>query len=450
MVWLADLNLLPVYISPSVVRLRGYTLEDLQHLPLERRLAPESCSLALGMRDEFLGKRDQKDQELPDPVTLELEFCKKDGSTFWSENTITLIRNDEGKPVQILAVGRDITERKRLENQIRRLASFPQMNPEPVIEINLEKEILFANPACQTLLEKLRMPGNPAAFLPPDIDEIIASLKKSRSDIISREVAVGDALFEESLTLSPGGLAVRIYAHDITSRHQETSALSRANRKLHLLSGITRHDIRNRLTGVLGYIELAKSSTSDPALLEYLSRSETSAVAIRHQIEFTKEYENLGSSVPAWQDVSSLIAAARTQLDLHGILLEDGVAGVSIYADPMFAKIIVHLIDNALRHGGTRLTRIRFSGSITPDGYILACEDNGIGIIKKDKAAIFRRVIAEDTKIGLFLMQEILALTMITIRENGEPERGARFELTVPSGAYRIVKGPGEIPGNGP
>jgi signal transduction histidine kinase len=266
----------------------------------------------------------------------------------------------------------------------------------------------------------------------------MAALKTSRPGVISREVSVGDALFDESLTLSPGGLAVRIYAHDVTIRHQATSALARANRKLHLLTGITRHDIRNRLTGVLGYIELAKSSTSDPALLEYLSRSETSAIGIRHQIEFTKEYENLGSGTPAWQDVSSLIAAARTQLDLHGITLEDHVSGVSIYADPMFAKIIVHLIDNALHHGGTQLNRIRFSGSITPEGYVLVCEDNGVGIIKKDKAAIFKRVIAEDTKIGLFLMQEILALTMIVIRETGEPERGARFELTVPTGAFRV------------
>jgi PAS domain S-box-containing protein len=438
MVWLSDLNLVPVYISPSVVRLRGYTLEELQQLPLDRRLAPESCALVLGMRDDLLGTNGQEGREVLETVTVELEFCKKDGGTFWSENTLTLVRNDQGKPVQILAVGRDITERKRLENQILRLASFPQMNPEPVLEISVGKEITFANPACQTLLDKLRMPGNPAAFLPPDIDEIIASLKTSRSGVISREVPVGDALFEESLILSPGGLSVRIYAHDITSRHQVTSALSRANRKLHLLTGITRHDIRNRLTGVLGYIELAKSSTGDPALLEYLSRSETSAIAIRHQIEFTKEYENMGSSAPAWHDVSSLIEAARTQIDLHGIALEDEVAGVSIYADPLFARIVVNLIDNALRHGGTQLSSIRFSGSVTPEGYVLVCEDNGVGVIKKDKAAIFKRVVGEDTKIGLFLMQEILALTMITIRETGEPERGARFELSVPPGAYRI------------
>ena len=441
MVWLLDLDLIPVYISPSVARLRGYSLEELRQLPLDHRLAPESSARALSMRDDLISMVDHKDVKAPEPVTLDLEFCKKDGSTFWSENTFTLIRDDEGKPVQILAVGRDSTERKRLENQILRLASFPQLNPEPVVEINLAKKITFSNPACQTLLEKLRMPGNPAAFLPPDIDEIIVSLKSSRSGVISREVPVGDAVFEESLTLSPGGLAVRIYAHDITSRHQETGALTRANRKLHLLTGITRHDIRNRLTAVLGFTDLAKSSTSDPALLDYLTRSENAAVAIRQQIEFTKEYENLGSSAPLWHDAVSLIASAKSQLDLRDVALETDVAGISIYADPMFAKIIAHLVDNALRHGGPEITRIRFSGSVTPDGYILVCEDDGIGISKKDKAAIFRRVIGEDTKIGLFLMQEVLALTMITVRETGEPGKGARFELTVPPGAYRVAAG---------
>jgi PAS domain S-box-containing protein len=444
MVWLSGIDLVPMYISPSVVRLRGYTLDELQQLPLERRLAPESCTVALGMLDELMGV---KGREVPDTVTVELEFCTKSGSTFWSENTVTLIRDDMGKPVQVLSVGRDITERKQLDNQVLRLASFPQLNPEPVIEISLAKEIMFANPACRTLLEKLRMPGNPAAFLPPDIDEIIASLKESPSGIVSREVAVGDSFFEESLTLSPGGLAVRIYAHDITARYQETSALARANRKLHLLTGITRHDIRNRLTAVLGYIDLAKSSTGDPTLLEYLTRSETAAVSIRHQIEFTKEYENLGSSAPVWHEFSSIVAAAREQTGSGGVTILNDVAGVSIYADPMFDHIIRHLIDNAVRHGGEHLTRIRFSGSATPDGYMLVCEDDGVGVPKKDKAAIFKRVVAEDTKIGLFLIQEILALTLITIRETGEPEKGARFEMTVPPGAYRVeLSG---APGNG-
>jgi len=439
MVWLSDLDLVPIYISPSVIRLRGYTLAELQQLPLEHRLAPESCTLVLGMREDLLDKRDLAGRELPEQITLELEFCKKGGGTFWSENTLTLICDDEGKPLQVLAVGRDITERKHLENQVLRLNSIQQLNPEPVIEINLGKEITYANPACQFWLAKLRMPDTPAAFLPPDIDEIIASLKETRTGVISREVAVGDAVFEEFLTLSPGGLAVWIYAHDITCRNQTTGALARANRKLHLLTGITRHDIRNRLTAVLGYIDLAKSSTNDPALRDYLSRSEIAAVAIGRQVEFTKEYENLGSSAPVWHELSFLIASARSQTDLHGITLSEDVAGVSVLADPLFARIIAHLIENALRHGGAQLSSVRFSGSVTQSGYVFVCEDDGVGIPKKEKAAIFRRVIGEDMKTDLFMMQEICSLTMIMIRETGEPGKGARFEITVPPGAYRVA-----------
>lgn len=441
MVWLTDLDLVPVYISPSVVRLRGFTLQELQKLPLERRLAPESCALALEIRDRLLGQGTIPGKDLPESLTIELELYKKDHSTFWSENTVTLVRDEDNRPFRILLVGRDITERKLLENQVLRIASFPELNPEPIIEITVEKELMYANPACRERLKKLRMPDDPAAFFPPDIDEIIISLKESRSDTVVREVPVGDAVFAESLTLSPGGLAVRIHAHDITERHQMTGALARANRKLNLLSGITRHDIRNRLTAVLGYLELARTSTPDPALIEYISRSEASAVGIRHLIEFTKEYETLGSTAPVWHDVTALIASARAQLDLHGITLEDDVSGLFIYADPMFARVIVHLADNALRHGGAQLSRIRFSGTVTPDGYMFVCEDDGAGIDKKEKAAIFRRVVGRDTNMGLFLVREILSLTNIVIRETGEPGKGARFELMIPPGGFRAGRG---------
>jgi PAS domain S-box-containing protein len=449
MVWLSDLDLVPLYISPSVVRLRGYTLAELQNLPLDRRMTPESCAVVLGMRDRLTGSKDPGHKNHPASLTIEIEFCRKDGSTFWSENTFTLIRDDEGRPARILGVGRDITERLLLENRIRRIASFPELDPEPVIEINLDREILYASPACLTLLKKLHMPDNPAAFLPPDIEGIIRSLQESRSPVFCREVTVGDAVFAESLTLSPGGLAVRIYAHDITDLYHAIDALARANRKLHRLTGIVRHDIRNRLMGVLGYIELAKSSTGDPTLLDYLTRSETAAVGIRHQIEFTKEYENIGSSPPGWQDVSALIAAARTKLDLRGIILGDEVAGLSIYADPLLSRVITHLIGNALGHGGAHLSRIRFSGSVTPEGYVLACEDDGAGIPETEKTEIFKRVAGKYKKMGLFLVQEILSLTMIMIRERGEPGKGARFELTVPPGGYRITQKPENAPGTG-
>ena len=68
---------------------------------------------------------------------------------------------------------------------------------------------------------------------------------------------------------------------------------------------------------------------------------------------------------------------------------------------------------------------------------IIVVEDNGIGVPEHDKEHIFGRGVGKHTGLGLFLVREILAITGITIRETGEPGKSARFEITVPPGAYR-------------
>jgi signal transduction histidine kinase len=64
-------------------------------------------------------------------------------------------------------------------------------------------------------------------------------------------------------------------------------------------------------------------------------------------------------------------------------------------------------------------------------------EDNGMGIPVKDKQRIFSKGIGKNSGLGLFLIKEILAITRIMIIENGEPGRGARFEMLVPEGMAR-------------
>jgi len=54
-----------------------------------------------------------------------------------------------------------------------------------------------------------------------------------------------------------------------------------------------------------------------------------------------------------------------------------------------------------------------------------------------EKKNIFKRGVGKNTGLGLFLVSEILALTGITIQENGEPGKGARFEMLVPKGAWK-------------
>ncbi len=71
---------------------------------------------------------------------------------------------------------------------------------------------------------------------------------------------------------------------------------------------------------------------------------------------------------------------------------------------------------------------------------VVTFEDDGDGIGAKDKERLFERGFGKNTGLGLFLSREILSITGITITENGEPGKGARFELAVPAGQYRGVK----------
>ncbi|MCX6689039.1 MAG: HAMP domain-containing sensor histidine kinase [Methanoregula sp.] len=81
---------------------------------------------------------------------------------------------------------------------------------------------------------------------------------------------------------------------------------------------------------------------------------------------------------------------------------------------------------------------IRVSSQESATGLLIVCEDDGVGISAEDKKRLFTRGFGKNTGLGLFLSREILAITGITITENGNPGKGARFEITVPKGMWRM------------
>jgi PAS domain S-box-containing protein len=222
------------------------------------------------------------------------------------------------------------------------------------------------------------------------------------------------------------------------SRAQE--AYQRANEKLNLLSSITRHDISNQLMALKGFLEFSKKSLDDPARMsEFIAREEAITGIIEHQIAFTRSYQNMGVREPGWQDVEAAFRNAGASLPLGHVGLQSDCPGLLVYADPLFEKVFYNVIDNALRYGGEHLTSIRISSQETPDGLVLVCQDDGAGVSAADKQHLFERGFGKNTGLGLFLVREILGITGITIKETGEPGKGARFEMLVPVGMYRIT-----------
>ncbi len=224
-----------------------------------------------------------------------------------------------------------------------------------------------------------------------------------------------------------------------TELRESEAALSRANKKLTMLSSITRHDIKNQLIALSGYLELSKEKQgSIPVISEYLDKEMSIAETIGLQIDFTKAYEDMGTTAPVWQNVNECIRRAVAAMPMREVRLDLDRSDLAIYADPLFEKVFYNLIENALRHGGDTMTKISISSHETEKGLVLICEDDGVGIIKGDKTHLFERGFGKHTGLGLFLSSEILSITGITITENGEPGKGARFEMNVPKGAYRF------------
>ena len=108
-------------------------------------------------------------------------------------------------------------------------------------------------------------------------------------------------------------------AVDITDHKQAMEALSQANNKLNLLNNVTRHDILNQLTVLIGFLELSREDTTDPQLITYITKEEQAAEAIKKQILFTRDYQNIGVHSPGWYDIGETVSLAIATIDLAGV-----------------------------------------------------------------------------------------------------------------------------------
>ena len=389
--------------------------------------------------------------------TCTLLLKRGDGSMFPAHlEGIRITGSDGVIKVRIAII--DVTDRRKVEITLQerdtQLQATLESTADGILAVDNRGKVLQAN---RRFAEIWKIPhpimecGEDQIlldFVLGQLNDPEAFLKKVqllyRSDDMDMDIITlkDDRVFERysSPMIMEGSSIGRVWSYrDVTERKRAEVALQQANKKLTTLSIITRHDINNQLSVILGYMDMLECKEHDPALTANFRIVSTAAQRIASMIQFTKEYENIGINPPGWQDCFTLVDTASKQVQLGKIKVKnDLAAGTEVFADPLFVKVCYNLMDNAVQYG-KKITTIRFSFEVHNDDHVMVCEDDGVGIPVNEKVKIFERGFGKNSGVGLPLSREILSITGITITETSEPGSGARFEMAVPKDMYRII-----------
>ncbi len=226
-------------------------------------------------------------------------------------------------------------------------------------------------------------------------------------------------------------MGVITFTLDITRRKMMEEELELARKKLYLLGSITRHDLLNQLTALNGYLGIAQYKQDQKAIKDYVQKAALSGENMRKILDFSRDYERMGTQRPDWFRVQEVAEKGIAETQAHEVKIDLELDGVEILADRMVEKVFHNLTDNAVRHG--KATQVRFFLEKKGDDLKIICQDDGEGVPPAKRREMFDDRFGH----GLYLVKEVLKMTGMSIDETS-PRKGARFEITVPKGSYRI------------
>jgi PAS domain S-box-containing protein len=373
----------------------------------------------------------------------------------WYESNASLLY-DGDRVRGAVVVSRDITKRVETESLLRdaevRIHSMIENSLDGMLLTRPDGSILQANRAfCQMLgmtEEEIVALGRRGLVV---VDERLRQALEERArtgrvktDLTYRRKDGSTFLGETSSSVFMSVDGTRMTSttvRDITERRHAETALALANRQLNLLNGVTRHDMQNQLSVLSGFIELMSLGGPAPKQAEILKKMRCTVDILVSQLDFTKQYQEIGIHVPVWQSLNHLIGKVQRSLDLGELEIVTPEEDLSIMADPMFEKVIYNLIENVCRHG-VNARRLEVAVGMNNGSAVVSFEDDGAGIGDIDRTRLFERGYGRHSGFGLFMSREILGITGLEIAERSRPGKGARFEITVPTGKFRTCSKP--------
>jgi PAS domain S-box-containing protein len=449
-------------VNKSFVELTGYLREELVQAKSFRDLTPEG----------FYALTEQKMREVLStgkPVEYEKEYVKKDGSRIPVLLTVFMVNDGQGKACGVAAIVKDISERKKSEEERFRLASIVDSSNDAIISKTLDGRITSWNRAAEQLYGYMswEMIGRSIFIVVPsdksnELAEILARIKKAEclQDLETVHMRKDGVCLDVSLTVSPikdalgAVIGASVIARDITARKRAEEHIQETARLKSEFTSTVSHELRTPLAiskEALSLLLRGKAggvTDKQKEILNIASRNiDRLCFLIDDILDFSKieagKMEIHRESVDIIPVVKESCDGWKLRADLKRIRLTMDLPQGTLWVDVdkyRFLQVLSNLLNNAVKftpEGGM------VDISVADHSEYIQCSvtDSGPGISKDDLPKLFQKFQqlrrthgpgARGTGLGLNISKALVELHGGQIDVVSRLGHGSTFSFTIP------------------
>ncbi|TXT46336.1 MAG: signal transduction histidine kinase nitrogen specific NtrB [Limisphaerales bacterium] len=448
----------------------GYSREEILGQPIEI-LMPKRFQNHARLREEYA--RNPHVRLMGEGRSLWAR--RKDDTEFPADISLSPITTSEG--MMVISIVRDVTKRKEAEDQVRKLAAFPELNPNPVLEFSADAALTYSNRAAKEVAQRI-CGGEITDLLPLQIKSVIANCLATGQPHLRMETRLGSHTLSWSFYPITDQQTVHCYVGDITERLKLEAQWHQSQKMeaIGQLAGGIAHDFNNILGAIIGNVDLIQmSEVKDASMRESLDTimraSRRAADLVKQILTFSRQQEQQRHPLQLHLVVREALKLLRATVPATVEFQDALVKAPIVLADPsQIHQVVMNLCTNAWHALGDKPGVIRVELQevvVTPEQaaqhpdlrvgrYVcLRISDTGSGMDRATLERIFEpffttKPVGVGTGLGLAVVHGIVKKHDGAIAVQSQPGQGTTFELFFPvidnSGGEKCVETAERLP----
>jgi len=356
--------------------------------------------------------------------------------------------DESGSIIGIIGFAIDITERRKAEEKVEWLANFPELNPIPICEINLNGEITYINPAADQLLPDLKKLGLKHPWL-NGIEAFFEMFARGETNVSLREVKIEHGVYEQNIFYVRDKQRIRIYGFDVTVRKRVAEVIQESAKIKSDFTGMVSHELRTPLSAIKEGVSVVLDKITGDINEEqahYLNMVKNNVDRLNRLINAVLDFQALESGKLGFKieegDINEIVKGIQnTMMPLFkkkGLVFElelcDNLPETKLDSDKII-QVLTNLVNNAIKFtekGGVTISTSRGDNFIQ-----VVVKDTGTGIKEENMQKLFQEFTQLQRKVGgtglgLSICKGIIEAHKGKIWAKSEPGKGTAFYFALP------------------